>query len=96
MIGIQYELFWTLNPKTLNPFIKAFELKRQYDDEMAWISGNYIRMAIADSLSKKNLYPPRPNLAVQKRSGPMSYEEMKAKILSSVDSINSRKGRNNG
>lgn len=62
MIGVNYDLFWTLNPKSLSPFIKAFSLKEKYDDRMAWHSGLYIKMAIASALSKDNKYPSTPIL----------------------------------
>lgn len=64
MMGVNYDLFWTLNPKSLSPFIKAFSLKHEfdyeYDDRMAWLSGLYIRMAIASTLDKDSKYPEKP------------------------------------
>lgn len=60
MIGVEYDLFWTLNPKSLSPFIKAFSLRQKYDDSVAWQSGAYIRMAIASCMDKGILYPKKP------------------------------------
>ena len=60
MMGVNYDLFWTLNPKSLSPFIRAFELKQEYDDTMLWQSGLYIRLAIASLLDKSVKYPTKP------------------------------------
>ena len=35
-IGVSYELFWHLNPKKLQPFFKAFELKEIREDQKMW------------------------------------------------------------
>lgn len=60
MIGVQYDVFWDLNPKTLSPFIKAFTLKQRYDDSIAWQHGFYIKIAIASALNKNANYPQKP------------------------------------
>ncbi len=60
MIGVDYDLFWTLNPKSLEPFIKAFSMKTDYEDIMAWRQGMYIQRAIASALSKDSPYPKEP------------------------------------
>ena len=62
MIGVEYEKFWEFNPKTLTPFIKAFSLKQQYDDSMAWRVGQYNRMAVASVFNKSITYPRKPFL----------------------------------
>jgi hypothetical protein len=60
MIGVQYELFWTLDPKSLAPFIKAFVLKQKYDDTCSWQLGMYIQQAIVACFSKSAKYPTKP------------------------------------
>ena len=60
MIGVDYNLFWDLNPKTLSPFVKAFSLKQKYDDTIAWQHGYYVYCAIGSSFSKNNKYPKTP------------------------------------
>lgn len=64
MVGVEYDLFWTLNPSSLNPFIKAFEMKRKAESErdnvVAWQNGVYIQMAIASTLNKSFQYPKEP------------------------------------
>jgi len=39
MIGVEYDLFWRLNPKSLTPFVKAFSMKAKYEDSLAWTMG---------------------------------------------------------
>lgn len=60
MIGVDYELFWTLNPKSLAPFVKAFELKQQHEDTLAWVQGIYIKRAIVSAMNKEAKYPNKP------------------------------------
>ncbi len=88
MIGVDYDLFWTLNPKSLSPFIKAFELKQKYDDAMAWRSGAYIKMAIASSLAKGNKYPTKPFSDTGSRE--MTPQEIKEKMMANAEIINAR------
>lgn len=93
MIGVDYDLFWTLNPKSLTPFVKAFELKQKYDDMMAWTNGLYIRMAIASSLGKEAKYPKSPLSSLEtKKKTNMSAEDIKAKMFRQMKIINSRFG----
>ena len=87
MMGVDYDLFWTLNPKTLSPFIKAFSLKQRYDDFLAWQHGKYVTMAIGSSLSKEIKYPTKPFLT-QAEVDPT--QDMKQRILARVEVLNSR------
>lgn len=89
MMGVNYELFWTLNPKSLVPFTKAFALKQKYDDSMAWKNGAYIRMAIASCLNKSAKYPTKP-LMDDQGDKPMSPEEIKRRVMAQAQLINSR------
>lgn len=92
MIGVNYDLFWTLNPKSLSPFTKAFSLRQKYDDMMAWHSGIYIQLAIASAFSKNTKYPEKPFMQ-QTRVG-LSEEDkkaiFKAKMMERMKIINSR------
>lgn len=90
MMGVDYELFWTLNPKTLSPFIKAFELKQKYNDTMAWQQGNYIRIAIGSCFDKNTKYPQRPFTSDKVEEKPMSAEDIKSKMMERMKIINSR------
>lgn len=60
MMGVEYDLFWTLNPKSLEPFIEAFSIQREYDDLVSWREGMYIRLAVASILDSKSEYPKEP------------------------------------
>jgi len=92
MIGVDYEQFWILNPRKLEPFIKAFSLKQEYDDRMAWLQGDYIRMAIASSMSKKVKYPKRPR-TMDKMSPEEKQRQIKERFLDTMSKINKDKGR---
>jgi hypothetical protein len=64
MIHVPYETFWTLNLKTMKPFLKA------YDNEVdaahnrlnleAWVIGIYVQHAVAANFGKSNKYPNKP------------------------------------
>lgn len=78
LMGIDYELFWTLNPKTIAPFNKAFQMKVQAQDEYAWRQGIYIQHAIASVMDKRSKYPKTPllhNLQLEQR------EEDRARLI---------------
>lgn len=66
MMGVDYELFWKLNPKTLQPFIKAFELEEERKDVWAWQQGLYIQVAVASNFNKEVKYPSTPFLKLHK------------------------------
>jgi hypothetical protein len=61
-IGIDYNLFWDLNPTLLKPFFKAHQLKQdRYMQEQSTISywnGIYVAHAISASFGSK--FPDKP------------------------------------
>lgn len=99
-IGVAYELFWTLTPKELEPFKKAFSIEQEIVDMNNWQLGNYIRFAVGDVLSGgKNKYPNRPFLHKSDdikelteedriRIGKENNELVKLKILERARRIN--------
>jgi hypothetical protein len=91
LIGVDYDLFWTLNPKSLQPFHRAFILKQKYDDTVSWQLGNYIRIAIASSFNKSAKYPDRP--ATSMSSGEATMEEIKERFLRKAKMINKSFGK---
>lgn len=93
MMGVDYDLFWTLNPKSLIPFVKAFNLKQEYDDAMAWKSGTYVRMAIASCLDKNIKYPKKPLMSDYKNDKPMSSDEIKKRVMAHAELINTKFGK---
>lgn len=92
MFGVDYDLFWRLNPKTLAPFIKAFSLRQKYDDTIAWQTGLYIRTAIASYFNKEVKYPTKP-FSMTTQSGKSEQEIMKERLLARMELINSRFGK---
>ena len=56
-IGVSYETFWTLNPRTLKPFIEAYKIKQEVLDEEMWRMGIYVHEAVgvvlANAFAKK-------------------------------------------
>lgn len=92
MIGVDYDLFWSLNPKSLKPFIKAFSLKEQHQDRMLWIEGMYIRMAVASTLNKSAKYPTKPYFDKTKKRE-MSPKEIQDRFLTQAKIINNRLGK---
>jgi len=91
MIGVDYELFWTLNPKSLSPFIRAFELKRKYESALAWEYGVYVKKAITSSFSKEDKYPTSPIGSEPKKVTPdEKMNQIKNKFLAQMVNINGR------
>lgn len=60
MMGIEHDLFWTMSYKSIDPYIRAFHLKKKQDDEQAWRNGLYVAMAIGSAFDKKAKYPDMP------------------------------------
>ena len=90
MIGVDYDLFWKLNPKSLIPFTKAFSLRQKYDDTIAWQNGLYIKMAIASSFNKQAKYPDHP-MTVERVEREMPQEEIKRRFMRQMELINAQK-----
>lgn len=89
-MGVGYDLFWTLNPKTLSPFIKAFRLRQEYDDLQAWRIGGYVRAAIGSAFGKNNKYPEKPLTHKSNEVEEMPMEVIKNKFLAHVELMNTR------
>lgn len=87
-MGVRYDEFWDLSPRTLQPFIKAFELKTELEDRARWEQGLYIRLAIQSSLSDKVKYPDK-NLYNKDMTNPQNkMEQIKEKFLRNMEIIN--------
>ena len=76
--GVNYELFWSLSPKELAPFTKAFQLKQIQDDQFAWLQGRYIQTAVVSALNSKVKYPKSPYWTA---NNPILDASEKAKII---------------
>ena len=90
MIGVDYDLFWKLNPKSLAPFVKAIKLRQEYDDSVAWQTGLYVKMAIASSFNKQSKYPERP-MTAKAKVVEMPQEVIKDRFLRAMEAINATK-----
>lgn len=95
MIGVDYELFWELNPKTLAPFIKAFSLKQKYDDTVAWQHGYYVLSAIACSFGKNKKYPDAPVFSkeVINEDSEKRAQILKQRFMKHAQLLNSKFGK---
>lgn len=90
-IGVDYGLFWELNPKSLEPFVKAFSLSQENIDRNNWLQGMYIKMAIVSSMDKKTNYPTKPfSEKASKKLSPREHMlEIRDKVLRTANVINS-------
>ena len=65
-MNIDYNLFWTLNPRKLKPFRKAREDRLKISQSrmnlQAWMMGLYVQRAIGSCFSNKagSKYPEKP------------------------------------
>lgn len=99
-VGVDYDLFWKLNPKSLQPFFEAY--KEKQEDELdklnfqGWLNGVYIQRAIGSALSKKNKYFSEPiNIKGGQKLNPQEkYEDIKNRFVSKAKRHNKnlRKG----
>ena len=80
-IGVDYDLFWSLNPRKLQPFVKSFEMKQkiktEYINYQTWLQGIYFGRALVASLDKNQEYFKEP-INFQKIKEQKSQEELLA------------------
>lgn len=91
-MGVDYNTFWTLNPKKLMPFITAYNEKRQdeanWADYVAWLHGLYTLEAIASVLPKSKVkYPTRPK-SEPRSSEEEEFERKKKKLKAAIEAFN--------
>ena len=57
-MGISYDDFWKLTPRSLKVVAEGYKLKRQVEDEKNWLLGGYlfeaVSIALGNSFRKKN------------------------------------------
>lgn len=96
--------FWKLTPKTIKYDFMAFEQKREYDMQMAWLQGAYVKDAIESSIficgladkkviNKLPKYPPMPRQEKKKKSKKQDKAETElliAKMDRLMERINSQ------
>lgn len=90
MMGVDYDLFWTLNPESLKPFIKAFSLQQEQIDTSAWLNGLYVRLAVGSVLGNNTDYPKQPLSIAKEPSEEELVNEIKNAVIERMVIINSR------
>ena len=45
-MGVSYEEFWTLNPRKMKAYERAFRIRRKHEDANMWIMGAYVTEAL--------------------------------------------------
>ena len=82
-IGVDYKLFWHLNPKKLKAFYKADEITIKRRDAEMWSMGQYILSAVSvatdhclNGKKAKSQYIKEPLMRSQNRNNELSEEEL--------------------
>jgi len=80
-IGVDYDLFWSLNPRKLQAFVKSFKMKQkikaEYINYQTWLQGIYFGRALVATLDKNQEYFEEP-IGFQKIKEQKSQEELMA------------------
>lgn len=88
-MGVDEATFWTLNPRRMKAYTRAYELKEQERDRHLWTLGQYVMSAfsvVLDHSFNKNAqskYPEKPFLA----DAYLTEEELKQKQVKEVENI---------
>lgn len=61
-MGMSEELFWTMNPTKIKPYVEAERKKDIKHDYWNWMLGAYVKSSIASALDKHNKYSDKPYL----------------------------------
>ena len=89
--GVEYDLFWRLNPILIKPFFEACSLsqKRQLDmgNTVAWLTGIYMLKAMDACFGKNKRYDDKPiDLRLYDKSD-LDQTEQKAVAKKNADAI---------
>lgn len=80
-IGVDYNLFWSLNPRKIQAFVKSFKMKQkikaEYINYQTWLQGIYFGRALVATLDKNQEYFEEP-IGFQKIKKQKSQEELMA------------------
>ncbi len=69
-MGVSESQFWNMNPRRLAPYVHADGLRLERQNMVAWLTGGYVRDAIASCFCRGAQYPEQPI-----RVTPMSERE---------------------
>ena len=90
-MGVGYEEFWDLSPRTLKPFAKAFKLRSEISSRDRWEQGFYISLAVMSVLDGKNSpYPDKPLTGSSPQNEEAKAELMQARFLAQATRLNAR------
>lgn len=95
-IGVDYSIFWTLNPKKLESFAKAFKQKTEFEfkrkkEEInfsAWLNGIYFGEAVSALFNKRCKYPKEP-FPLEPPTEESKFVEMKSAMTIWAKKVNS-------
>ena len=59
-MGVSESQFWCMNPRRLAPYVHADGIRLERQNTVAWLTGAYVRDAIASCLCKGAKYPDKP------------------------------------
>lgn len=93
-MGVSYNEFWELTPRSLNVIVESYKLKRKVQDEEQWLLGGYmfsaVSFALQNAFRKKNQKaktyfeelkePFLKGIADKTSNGEMSEEEKNKKL----------------
>lgn len=96
-MGVDYELFWSLDPNTLSPFIKAFSIKVKRGDYERWQLGIYVRTAITSAMDKKSKYPNKPIFSddIREKTEEERMLEIRERFIAHATMLNSQRRKEN-
>lgn len=85
LAGVEYSLFWELNPKKLEPFNEYYRLKQENElkqlNFQTWLQGVYFQASIASAFDKNSQYYKEPLPLFEDNSEKSEEEEIKKKAL---------------
>lgn len=76
-MGISYEDFWKLNPRSLTVILNGYKMKRKVMDEQNWLLGGYVFSAV--SIAMGNAFKKKSQKSVS------YFEELKHPFLKDID-----------
>lgn len=88
VVGVPYDTFWHITPRTLSAFAKAHKLKQRLKDEQMWIMGAYVKVAVQSAVEQclvgnraKTKYLEEPIMAKHYETQSLTQEEKEKKEI---------------
>lgn len=97
-IGGNRETFWKLTPETIKYDFKAYDIKREREEYLAWLHGAYVKQALQSTIlmcgladrstpSKMPKYPERPLTSRHEERQTLSQEERTKLWVKKMDKL---------